>query len=475
MARYGTAHRPLQAPTHEVPEQTKDEHNRQGPQHRDEEPLGQFGFPPDLGAQHGGQHARRHPQPPGIERRLSQAAACRRPAQTAEQAYQRRHKDVQPEQGEGHAEDIAEVGQHGQDQQPIQTLPAPAPCHQACQQPHKGTPHQHNQDQAYHVRRTLIDDDDRHHTHQEAGGHRPLGDKPPVVDVLQLWTVTDEDERQQEREHPLEDHEPSVPGHECRVWPGDLDQAGVEARPERGGHLRTILRRDHRGGGISQGATLCERDQIAHRGGQCGDPGVERPGVLLDGQQGPELVPEQTEGGLDRSLGFGYRGGEGLKRLIVQHSRVPGVPPLLFSHPLFSPVPEGPYLVRHELTDLCQGITRALDLCFELRQSAPPRASGGLPRQELLGRRVHAGADVLELLLHPSESHPVCQGSFEAGEAVGHGRRQGDDLGQLRDPRRRCGCRRRGLRDQSPRCQHEREEHQSLDEALERDVHTLPP
>ena len=80
-----------------------------------------------------------------------------------------------------------------------------------------------------------------------------------------------------------------------------------------------------------------------------------------------------------------------------------------------------------------------------------------------------------ELLLHPRESHPVRTGSFEAGETAGHSSRQGDDLGKLRDPGRRCGCRSRGLRDQSPRRQQESEEHKSLEEALERDVHMLPP
>ena len=64
-------------------------------------------------------------------------------------------------------------------------------------------------------------------------------------------------------------------------------------------------------------------------------------------------------------------------------------------------------------------------------------------------------------------STPSATGSFEAGEAAGHGSRQGDELGQLRDRRRWCGCRRRRLRGQSPRHQHEREEHNSLEEALE--------
>jgi hypothetical protein len=57
------------------------------------------------------------------------------------------------------------------------------------------------------------------------------------------------------------------------------------------------------------------------------------------------------------------------------------------------------------------------------------------------------------LLLDPRQIHPVCTGSFEAGETAGHGRRQGDELGKFRDRRRRCGCRSRGLRDQSPRRQ----------------------
>jgi hypothetical protein len=45
----------------------------------------------------------------------------------------------------------------------------------------------------------------------------------------------DEDERQQEREHPLEDHDPSLPSKERRVWPRDLDQAGVDTGAERCG------------------------------------------------------------------------------------------------------------------------------------------------------------------------------------------------------------------------------------------------
>ena len=217
----------------------------------------------------------------------------------------------------------------------------------------------------------------------------------------------DEDERQQEREHPLEDHEPSLPGQERRVWPCDLDQAGVDARPERCGQLSKILRREHRGRGISQEVPPCEREIRPPTSAVsvlilvC-----ERTGLLLEGQQGPELLPEKTEGGLDRSLGFGHRGGDVLKRLILQQSRLPGVPPLLFSQPHFSQVPEGPHLFRHECADPCKGIARALDLRFELRQSALPQASCGLQRQELPGILVHAGADVPELLLHPRESTP---------------------------------------------------------------------
>src|SRR5262245_435425 len=210
-------------------------------------------------------------------------------------------------------------------------------------------------------------------------------------------------------------------------------------------------------------------------------PCLQRTGVLLDGQQGSELLPEQTEGGIDRSLGLGHRGGNLLKRLIFQQSRLPGVPPLLFSQPLFSQVPEGPDLFHHEFADPYKGIAGAHDLRFRVRKSARPQASCALQRQELSSILVHAGANVPELWLHPSESHPVSHGSFEAGEAAGHGSRQRDDLVKRRDPRRLCGCRSRGLRaleslrGQSPRHQHEREEQNSLEEALERDVHTLPP
>jgi hypothetical protein len=61
-----------------------------------------------------------------------------------------------------------------------------------------------------------------------------------VFDVLELWTVMDEDERQHEREHPLQDHEPSWPGKERLFWPCDLAQAGADVRSERCGQLRKI-------------------------------------------------------------------------------------------------------------------------------------------------------------------------------------------------------------------------------------------
>ena len=46
-----------------------------------------------------------------------------------------------------------------------------------------------------------------------------------MFDVLQLWAVTDEDERQQEREHPLEDHDPSLPAK------NDLSGQAIWTRP----------------------------------------------------------------------------------------------------------------------------------------------------------------------------------------------------------------------------------------------------
>ena len=40
-----------------------------------------------------------------------------------------------------------------------------------------------------------------------------------MLRLFQLVPMTEEDERQTEREHPLEDNDPSLPGKERLSWP----------------------------------------------------------------------------------------------------------------------------------------------------------------------------------------------------------------------------------------------------------------
>ena len=237
-----------------------------------------------------------------------------------------------------------------------------------------------------------------------------------------------------------------MPGQERRVWPCDLDQAGVDARPERCDQLRKIWRREHRGGGIRR-CHLCPGErQTSHLSGQRVDPGFERTGLLLEGQ-GPELLPEERPRAVSIApwvlvtVVVMCSSGSSCSKAACQafhrccsanHAflRFPRV--LTFSITnVLTPARESPALLISALRCGSRPSRRPVAVC---------------QRRELPGILVHAGADVPELLLHPKKSYPVYHGSFEAGEAAGHGGRQRDDLVKRRDPRRLCGCRSRGRR-----------------------------
>jgi len=116
-----------------------------------------------------------------------------------------------------------------------------------------------------------------------------------------------------------------------------------------------------------------ERDQTFDLGGQRVNPVLQSADLLLQGQQGLELLPEQTERGVDSTLGLGHDRGDFLKQLLSAQRRLPGVPLLLFSQPRFSQVAEGPHLCRHGFAHPGQCIARTLNLRFELWKSARPR------------------------------------------------------------------------------------------------------
>ena len=258
--------------------------------------------------------------------------------------------------------------------------------------------------------------------------------------------MAEDDQRQTHRQHPLEDHQPSLLGNERRAWPRDLDEAGFDARAERGCQLSDITRRVHRRSDITRDATLRKREQFLHFGGQRGGPGLERPDLLLQGQEGLQLLPEQTEGGGDRALGLGHGRGDFLQRLRFVQRGLPGVPVGLFRQPLFLQGAEAPHFGRHGLAEPGQGFACRLDLRLQFRQSACSRVARCFQGRQLLSSVVHAGGDFPELTLNLRESPVVGNRFFQAGEPIGQGSRQGDEVGQLRDGRLLFRTRSRGLR-----------------------------
>ena len=316
--------------------------------------------------------------------------------------------------------------------------------------------------------RTLIEDDDRQNAHQKAGGNRPFGDKPPVFDVLQLWAVTDEDERQQEREHPLEDHDPSLPGKERRVWPGDLDQAGVDACPERCGQLSKIRaprtsRQRHQPGchpvreqsrpstsAVSVLILVCSVPACSWRASRGLSCCRSRPRAVSIAPWVLVTVVVMCSSGSSCSKAAC----QAFHRCCsANHAflRFPRVRTFSVTN-LLTPARASPALLIAALSCGSRPARGPVAVC-SARNCSAYSSTRALMSASCCSTR--------------ERSTPSATGSFEAGEAAGHGSRQGDELGQLRDHRRRCGCRSRGLRGQSPRRQHEREEHNSLEEALE--------
>jgi hypothetical protein len=145
----------------------------------------------------------------------------------------------------------------------------------------EGTPNKHSQCKAHDIRRTFIEYNCGHNAHQKARGNRSVGEKPPLLYLLQLSSVTDEDERQHEREHSLEDHDLSLPGKERLFWPCDLDQAGLDASSYCRLQLSNIVGREHRGRDVNHDVTLSEREQTLHLSGQCVDPALQSTDLLL--------------------------------------------------------------------------------------------------------------------------------------------------------------------------------------------------
>ena len=95
-----------------------------------------------------------------------------------------------------------------------------------------------------------------------------------------------------------------------------------------------------------------------------------------------------------------------------------------------------PKVLTFAVTDLLTpvSVSPALSISALSCGSRPARGSlEAFSARNCLAYSVHSGADFPELLLNPREIPLVCNRFFQAGETIGQGSRQGDEVGKLRD------------------------------------------